>query len=81
MYRNENENPGNAKHQLGLFSEESLMSTRCLDTTTDENVATFNVRTFKRATILEGAWPIFREEYAKHHLSSRGVVQIAAKSV
>ena len=22
VYRNENENPGNAKHQLGLFSEE-----------------------------------------------------------
>ena len=45
MYRNEDENPGNAKHQLGLFSEESLMSIRCLDTTADENVATFNVRT------------------------------------
>ena len=27
-YRNENENPGNAKHLLGLFSEESLMSAR-----------------------------------------------------
>ena len=27
-YSNENENPGNAKHQLGLFSEESLMFTR-----------------------------------------------------
>ena len=26
VYRNENENPGNAKHQLGLFSEESAMS-------------------------------------------------------
>ena len=36
-HRNEDENPGNAKHQLGLFSEESAMSTRCLDTTTDEN--------------------------------------------
>ena len=45
-HRNEDENPGNAKHQLGRFSEESLMSTRCLDTTTGENVGTFNVGTF-----------------------------------
>ena len=50
-HRNEDENPGNAKHLLGLFSEESLMSALCLDTTTGENVRR---STCERATIFRG---------------------------